>query len=77
MTTQTADGYAALLERYIRGSLGHRRLDNLQPLDIQKVYGEMQARGLSARIVRHTHSALHNALKQAVKWGMLAPTRQI
>src|SRR5687768_14087169 len=42
------------------------------PLDIQKVYGEMQARGLSARIVRHTHSALHNALKQAVKWGILS-----
>lgn len=32
----------------------------------------MQARGLSARIVRHTHSALHNALKQAVKWGLLS-----
>lgn len=31
----------------------------------------MQARSLSARVVRHTHSALHNALKQAVKWGLL------
>lgn len=26
---------------------------------------------MSARIVRHTHAALHNALEQAVKWGML------
>jgi integrase len=32
----------------------------------------MQKRGLSARIVRHTHSALRNALKQAVKWGLLS-----
>jgi integrase len=28
--------------------------------------------GLSAMIVRHTHSALHNALKQAVKWGLIS-----
>jgi integrase len=72
VTRRTADGYAGLLERYLRDPLGHKRLDKLQPLDIQKVYGEMQARGLSARIVRHTHSALHNALKQAVKWGLLS-----
>jgi integrase len=69
---RTADGYAALLKRYIRQSLGHRRLDKIQPLDIQKVYGGMLQRGLSARVVRHTHSALHNALRQAVKWNMIA-----
>ena len=71
VSERTADGYADLLKRYIRESLGDKRLDKLQALDIQKVYGEMQERGLSARIVRHTHSALHNALKQAVKWGLL------
>jgi integrase len=72
VSRRTADGYAGLLERYIRQPLGHKRLDKLQPLDIQTVYGKMQARGLSARIVRHAHSALHNALKQAVKWGLLS-----
>lgn len=72
VSRRTADGYAGLLERYIRSPLGQRHLDKLQPLDIQKVYGEMQARGLSARVVRHTHSALHNALKQACKWGLIA-----
>ncbi len=72
VSRRTADGYAGLLQRYIRAPLGQKRLDKLQPLDIQKVYGEMLARGLSARIVRHTHSALHNALKQACKWGLLA-----
>jgi integrase len=71
VSRRTADGYAGLLDRYIRKSLGHKRLDKLQPLDIQAVYGAMQTRGLSARIVRHAHSALHNALKQAVKWGLL------
>lgn len=71
VSERTADGYAALLERYIRGPLGHKKLDKIRPLDIQRVYGEIQVRGLSARVVRHTHSALHNALKQAVKWGMI------
>jgi integrase len=71
VSLRTADGYAGLLERYIRTPLGSKRLDGIKALDIQKVYGEMQARGLSARVVRHTHSALHNALKQAVKWGMI------
>jgi integrase len=72
VSRRTADGYAGLLERYIHAPLGSKRLDGLRALDIQKVYGEMQARGLSARVVRHTHSALHNALRQAVKWAMIA-----
>jgi integrase len=71
VSRRTADGYAGVLERYIREPIGQKRLDKLQPLDIQDVYGKMQARGLSAMVVRHTHSALHNALKQAVKWGLL------
>lgn len=72
VSRRTADGYDGLFKRYIHGPLGQGRLDKLQPLDIQQVYGDMQARGLSARVVRHTHSALHNALKQACKWGLLA-----
>jgi integrase len=72
VSRRTADGYAGLLERYIREPLGFKRLDQLQALDIQSVYGAMQTRGLSARVVRHAHSALHNALKQAVKWGLLS-----
>ncbi len=69
---RTADGYASLLERNIGPRLGHLRLDKIQPLDIQGAYGEMLVDGLSARVVRHTHAALHNALKQAVKWGLLS-----
>jgi integrase len=72
VSRRTADGYEGLLNRYIKGPLGSIRLDNLKALDIQTVFGEMQTRGLSARVVRHTHSALHNALKQAVKWGLLS-----
>jgi integrase len=71
VSRRTADGYAGLLDRYIRGPLGNKQLDKLQPLDIQQVYGEMLARGLGARSVRHAHSVVHNALKQAVKWDII------
>lgn len=72
VSRRTADGYAGLIDRYLLPPLGHKRIDKLQPLDIQTAYGQMQARGLSARVVRHAHSVLHNALKQAVKWGLLS-----
>lgn len=44
VSRRTADGYAGLFERYLSSPLGNKRLDKLQPLDIQKVYGEMQRR---------------------------------
>jgi integrase len=68
---RTADGYEGLMKRYIREPLGNRRLRNLKAFDIQKVYVDMLDSGLSARVIRHTHAALHNALKQAVKWGLI------
>lgn len=71
VSQRTADGYESLLNRYVRKPLGHKKLENLHTLDIQKVYAQIQKKGLSARIVRHTHSALHNALKQAVKWNLI------
>lgn len=71
VSQRTADGYAGLIERYLNDELGVKKLADIQTLDIQKIYAEMQKRGLSARIVRHTHSVLHNALKQAVKWNVL------
>jgi integrase len=72
VSTRTADGYEALLRRYVLPALGLKKLSDIKALDIQAIYAGMLERELSARIVRHTHSALHNALKQAVKWGMLA-----
>lgn len=52
--------------------LAGMKLSDVRPLDIQQLYGDMQARGLSARTVRYLHAVLNSALKQAVRWGMLA-----
>ena len=64
--------YAAQLVRYVRPALGSMRLSQLSPLAIQGLYGGMLARGLSVRTVRLAHAILRNALRQAVKWRILA-----
>jgi len=73
VTQRTADGYQGLLDRYIRPELGHRRVNQLETRDIQRVYAGMQSRkDLSARVVRHTHAALRQVLEQGVEWKLIA-----
>jgi integrase len=69
---RTFTDYSEILKRYVRPALGRKKLSNLRPLDIQIVYTKMLDRGLSSRTVRYTHAVLTSALKQAVKWLMLA-----
>jgi len=72
VSTRTLDDYRWTLAKYIRPKLGSRRLDQIRPLEIQAVVSEMQEQGLSARTIRLARSILSSALKQAVRWGMLA-----
>ena len=64
--------YESLLRRYIRPSLGPRNLGAICPLDIQAVYQQLVERGLSARTIRYTHSVLRSAMRQAIRWRLLA-----
>jgi integrase len=64
--------YESLLRRYVRPSLGPRNLAAICPLDIQAVYHELVERDLSARTVRYTHSVLRSAMRQAIRWRLLA-----
>jgi integrase len=66
------EGYVHQLKLHIREPLGPRRIDQLTTLAIQRAYSEMQDKGLSPRTVRLTHSILHSALDQAVKWRLLS-----
>ena len=51
----TLEDYKDNIERYIRPALGERRLSDLRPLDVQKLYSDLQARGLSARSLSLIH----------------------
>ncbi len=68
----TAESYGRVIAEYLEPDLGRRKLCDLQPIAIQRVYRKLLERGLSARTVRYAHSILHNALSQAVKWRMLS-----
>lgn len=69
---RTFEDYKALLVRHVRPRIGLRALAKLSPLDIQGVYSAMLEIGLSPRTVRYVHAVLRSALKQAVRWRLLA-----
>ena len=79
VTPKSRSDYESLMRLYIEPALGDRKLSQLSSAEIQRVYNGLIERGLSARTVRYTHSVLHSALEQAVKWGLLSrnPTKLI
>ena len=64
--------YKYLLDLYAREVIGGKRISDLRAMDIQLLYAAMQERGLSSRTVRYVNAVLSSALKQAVKWGVIA-----
>lgn len=71
-SARTVEGYRGIIRRYLIPNLGQIRLTKLTPRNIQGLYSDMLGKGLSARTVLHTHRLLSEALKHAVKWGMVA-----
>lgn len=76
---KTFERYGEIVRGQIVPALGEIRLDNLQPLDIQSFYskalrdGRRDGKGgLSPQTVLHCHRVLRAALRQAVRWQLLA-----
>ncbi|MDQ3087463.1 MAG: site-specific integrase, partial [Acidobacteriota bacterium] len=67
----TFENYRYLSNLYIREKLGSRKLSDIKPFDVQKLYNHLTEKGLSARTVRYVHAILTSAFSQAVKWQML------
>ena len=65
---RTLHDYTSLLKRYVRDHIGALKLSDLEPLHIQHIYSRMREAKLSPRTIRYTHTVLHAALKQAVRW---------
>lgn len=72
VSTKTLKGYRDSMRLYVLPAMGQRRLDTIQPQDVQAMYSDMIRRGLSPRSVRLAHTVLKNAFKQAVRWRKLA-----
>ena len=67
----TARRYHDVARLHIVGVIGNYRLAKLTPGDVQRLYADRLAAGLSPTSVHHIHAILHRALDQAVRWGLL------
>jgi len=67
---RTQDGYETLIKNHLEPALGHILLKDLQPRQIQAYYGKACEK-LSPRSVQKHHRLLSQALKYAVKHGVL------
>ena len=57
---------------HINPAIGRIKLKDLRPQDLQSFYSAKIASGLSKRTVQLLHTTLRTALKQGVKWGVVA-----
>ena len=78
LAPRTAEGYETIIRQHLVPKLGSMPLAKIKPEHIQRYYADTLANGrcdgggtLSPLTVRHHHMTLHNALKCAVKWGLL------
>jgi integrase len=67
----TAARYGEILMRHVIPVIGKVQLGKLAPLDIQRLYADRLAAGLSPSTVALLHNILHKALKQGMRWGLL------
>jgi integrase len=56
---------------HLKPMLGGTKLDKLDALKVQTLYGAKLESGLSPRTVQIIHTTLHKALKQAVRWSLI------
>lgn len=71
LSPTTFTGYEYVIKTHIIPVIGSIQLKNLKPETLQKYYADKLQSGLSATSVRHHHSLLHRALKQATQWNLL------
>jgi len=80
LAAMTHQRYGDIVRTQIKPALGSIRLTSLKPLDVQTAYGTWEKTGrlkrpgvgLSKRTILHHHRLIHRALKDALKWGLVA-----
>jgi len=71
-TVRTLHGYQGYIDRYITPTIGSIPLQSLTSPQVQKVYADLQGRGLSANTIGQLHRVFKESLSHAVKWGILS-----
>jgi integrase len=68
---RTWQRHEQVVRLHLKPTIGAMRLDKLNALQVQAVYGRKLEAGLSPRTVEIVHATLHKALKQAVGWTLI------
>lgn len=80
LAATTLERYRDLVRLHINPALGHLRLDRIKPMHVEdclsrlKECGRLDGKpgGLAPKTCRHIHTLLHTALRQAVRWQVIA-----
>jgi integrase len=64
--------YEQLLRVHALPDLGRIPLTKLMPQHLQRLYADVQAKGISAGTVRQLHAVVHRSLRQACRWNVVA-----
>ena len=67
LSPRTLYGYRAVIKTYVPEHLLRRKLQDLSPSDLQELFNDMSARGLSPTTVRGLRAVLRRALNRAMK----------
>jgi integrase len=68
----TVRNYRDLLKNHIIPALGTVPVASIQTIDLDRLYHALQTRGVTPSTVRHIHSVIRRAFRQAVLWGWIA-----
>ena len=60
-----------IVRRHLSPALGHLRVDELAPQDVQRYMDQKLKGGLSRRSVQYHHAVLRRALRIAESWGLV------
>ena len=71
VSVRTYERKEEIIRLHIVPSLGNKKLKNLSPNDLQRLYREKLDSGLASRTVNQIHRTLNGALNEAVKWRII------
>lgn len=64
--------YRELMELHVLPTLGNVKLQKLSPQQLQKLYNKKLEEGYAPQTVKHIHRVLHRALRDALRWNLVA-----
>lgn len=67
----TIAGYTNMVDKHLSPLIGEQRVQKLEPLNLEMLYGQLRAKGLGERMVQLSHVLMFNMLKQAKRDGII------